>query len=82
MDEPDSAERFAVGWCDTCRRDTITHVADTDTAGEQRLCVYCDGKISEGLRRLTLAELRVLGFAEIPPDGDRGNGGCGSCGCH
>lgn len=80
MDEALAAERFVVGWCAACRRDTITHVAEADAAEERRLCVYCDGRVSEDLRRLTLAELRVLGFGEVPPDGERG-GGCGSCGC-
>ena len=61
-----SAGDLATGRCPACDRRVLTHVGWVDEDGSAvRLCVHCDRRVADELRRADLAELEGLGYGLI-----------------
>ncbi len=73
---------FPMAHCARCEKSVLTYVGLTDDGAELRMCVHCDGPVTDELQWVPPGELEQSGYYFGPPPAEGAsscNSGCGSC---
>ena len=73
-------QELPLGYCGTCERDVLSHLAYREDATEQFLCVHCDTPLGNPSGIAGESDLAEHGYAFVE-EGGCGKPGCGSGAC-